>query len=113
MTREQLEKQILVIIKNLREFTSISELEECAKNCNQSVDDYVDCEEAREIASLIEQKPDCYSKDFVEWWFSSNHFFSRIERIEPPIFVNFKDGSKVQYTPDELFIYWQTNIKEK
>ena len=48
------EKQILDIIKKLRNSTPISELERCAKNCNMSLDDYIDHEEASEIASLFE-----------------------------------------------------------
>ena len=61
----------------------------------------------------IEQKPDCYPKEFLLWYFSDTHNFGVQQFSKPPLFVNFEEGSKKKYTLDELFIYWQNNIKDK
>jgi len=55
----------------------------------------------------IEQKPDCYPKEFVEWILGNVHFDSTYMG-----YMAF-DVLKVFNSIDELFIYWQTNIKEK
>jgi hypothetical protein len=54
----------------------------------------------------IKQKPDCYPKEFVEWIgcycpYEFHHSFK--------IWIH----EMFRKTTDELFIYWQTNIKDK
>jgi len=130
MTREELEKQILEI---LREYDNMafSRPSECAKEIasliehKQTDEEYLnDCikratpnlSKIKDVDKTLDEirgiEPDCYPKEFVEWWFDQKHTFGRVEYV-PLLFMNFKQGSKKKYTLDELFIYWQTNIKEK
>jgi len=83
MTREELEKQISAI---LRTYFGLP---------YKTV--------AFEIASLIEQKPDCYEKEFCRWLL----VLCTIE-CDYELWELLKEMSLY-----ETFDYWQTNIKEK
>lgn len=70
----------------------------------------------KEIASLIEQKPDCYSAEFIVWiGFMSSRLVYYRERDDKWLFT--KDLDKIdewtEFTLDELYDYWKENIKEK
>jgi len=97
MTREELEKRILEILTRDRIGSH---------SPHKHLEDF-----AKEIASLIEQKPDCYPAEFIGWivdemqkgrlwWEDSDNTYNLFDE-------------DYDYTLDELFIYWQTNIKDK
>jgi len=50
---------------------------------------------SKRIASLIEQKPDCYPKEFVEWLIKGYH-------------IEFHN-----WGADKVYDYWLKKIKEK
>jgi len=98
------EKQILDIIIKLRNSTPISELEKCAKNCNMSLDDYIDHEEASEIASLFEGY---YEKEFVEWKDDPDNtgYFDGVYYI-------FELSEERGHTLKQVYEYWQKEVNK-
>jgi len=98
MTREELEKQILEILDKY----CLMRLPYCTVV-------------AEKITSLIEQKPDCYDKRFVEWMYP---LYSKYWGSDKPnngmwYIRNTIVSRRVYFTLDELYLYWQTNIKDK
>lgn len=98
MKTAELEKQILKILeKNIVSYHLEIVLKGLPESC-------------KEIASLIEQKPDCYLKEFVEWLvYGSNPFVRWYDEIGD----YFTDELSVKrWSLDELYAYWQT-LKDK
>jgi len=54
-----------------------------------------------------EQKPGCYPKEFMEWLYSK-----QFDHLHCKYYQDSDDGVR-EFTLDELFEYWQNDIKDK
>ena len=50
--------------------------------------------------------------EFIVWLQKGLHQFGRVENIDDLLYVNFKEGSKKQYTLEKVYEYWLKEIKK-
>jgi hypothetical protein len=67
-----------------------------------------------EIASLIEQKPDCYDKRFIEWMLKNGAYSDVPYKTYTQKWnIQIENYDWVYFTTEEAFEYWKNDIKDK
>jgi len=63
----------------------------------------------------VEQKPDCYPAEFIEWLIADGYFFYMGNYKGAVSFGSLRDGFNDyrKYYLKDTFRFWQANIKEK